>query len=632
MIILVLILPLSFISLWIFLQTFFEGLNWKTGFVLNFVLFNSFLTILTEILSLLRCLTQWGIFFGWLLFILLLFLFWIFPGNKRKPMLPTFDLSGFRLGDWAILTLIALIFVIVGLVAFFAPIRTADVLNYHLPRVAHWLQNQSVGHYPSGIEIQNRYPPGAEYQVAHLFALAGGDVLVKFAAWSMLVTACVSAALVSNVLGGGITTQLFSALFVVTMPIAIIQASSVKNDLHVAAWTLVLAALMFVYVKKNASWLVLAGIILTAGMGYLTKSAAMLFMLPLILWFSVRYVLTHSLRRTVYTIIAALALFLAINGGFLWRNFQTYGGVQDFGNSSRLLNDEITVLGTSSNVIRNLAFILQYPWDEFRYRTELFFRKAYVKLGWEINDPRFTSDGEFIIFPLTTHETFSVNLLHAHIIFLTMGIMVLCLLLHKAHPLYGVLVVGSVFGLVAFSAVVKWQVFGARYLLPMFFLAAPVAVDVIARLRGRWLNASFSIVLFLCAIPWLFSIEHRPLVPIPHFSSRPSVIVVSQFDPGVSPPGLDRLEQLTKETGCDQIGIYGSGQMSEYQIWKTLDAPRRGFTLRWLVSGTPSAVYVDPDFDPCLIVCYSCSKNLEEIDDLVLIIPEGAFKIYGPSE
>ncbi len=72
MLLLVSVIPLAFIVVWLFLQTFVDDLNWKNGFVLSFVFTNGYLIILTEFLSLLKVLTGWGIFMGWLLLMTLL--------------------------------------------------------------------------------------------------------------------------------------------------------------------------------------------------------------------------------------------------------------------------------------------------------------------------------------------------------------------------------------------------------------------------------------------------------------------------------------------------------------------------------------------------------------------------------
>jgi len=78
-----------------------------------------------------------------------------------------------------------------------------DSLTYHLPRIAHWIQNRSVAHYPTHVVRQLTLGPGAEELLAHFELLAGSDRgigLLQFLAW---VGAGVAASVVAADLGAG---------------------------------------------------------------------------------------------------------------------------------------------------------------------------------------------------------------------------------------------------------------------------------------------------------------------------------------------------------------------------------------------------------------------------------------------
>ena len=190
---------------------------------------------------------------------------------------------------------------------------------------------------------------------------------------------------------------------------------------------------MLLFLKGKVSLTLLAAIGVTFGLGYLTKSTTMVFMLPLIVWFGFRCIKQYPFRKILLWLLIVLLIFLLVNGGFFWRNVKTYGVLQDVGASSRLLNDEISVMGTLSNLIRNAAFHLQYPWDSVRDWVELFVLKVHVKLGIDLNDPRFTSDGHFDIKPPNTDTSFTGNTLHAHLLVITF-IIAIVLLFKKKLP------------------------------------------------------------------------------------------------------------------------------------------------------------------------------------------------------
>jgi hypothetical protein len=572
----IIILPIAFLICWIFIETTRAAgeSDWRLSFLLAFVFTNAYLIVLTEVLNFFHGITAWGVFGGWVVFALALGAILFFNRKKRPPKLPVFKLKNIGLWDGVLIVLLILVFVAIALVAFLSRPYVSDVLHYHLPRVAHWIQNHSVNHFASGIEIQNRYPPAAEYQVLHVFILAGSDLFVKFPAWAMLVVAAISGSLFASKLGINRTGSTLTALFIATLPIAVMQASSVKNDIHVAAFTLLLATLMLSFLKGKPIWTAMAAIGLTFAMGYLTKSTTVLFMAPLIVWFGVRCLKQFELGRVALWVLLVVALFLLLSGGFFARNMATYGSLQDVGASTRLLNDEFTVKGTFSNLLRNTAFHLQYPWGGLRNWFEVTFIKVHVKLGMDINDPRYTSEGYFAIKPPGTSSTQSGNTLHAHLLLVSMLVSIYLLIKKKMDTAVWLPIALGGAGYLILSAVIKWQVFGARYSLAVFFLMAPIFGAVVSKIPFKWVQAVCGLALVGLSLPWLVSIHDRSLVPLRRFTSSQSLFVSNRFDFEPQYPVLTALPEWVDRTHCDQIGIYGTGAVTEYNIWSALDAPR----------------------------------------------------------
>ena len=68
--------------------------------------------------------------------------------------------------------------------------QQATALEYHLARVAHWIQYRSVGEYPTGSIRQTALAPGAEYLLVVLQAISGSDgldALVQLGCWVLVV-------------------------------------------------------------------------------------------------------------------------------------------------------------------------------------------------------------------------------------------------------------------------------------------------------------------------------------------------------------------------------------------------------------------------------------------------------------
>jgi len=87
---------------------------------------------------------------------------------------------------------------VLGLIAVLTPCTNYDSLTYHLPRVMHWLQNQSVAHYPTSDTRQLESGPWAGFVLANLCLLAGSDRFVNLAQWWAMLTSAIGASLLAE--------------------------------------------------------------------------------------------------------------------------------------------------------------------------------------------------------------------------------------------------------------------------------------------------------------------------------------------------------------------------------------------------------------------------------------------------
>jgi len=628
-------LPLAFCAFWILLNSWVKETKWRESFLLAVLGTNLYLVVITEVLSLfpglirLNVTLAWGLPVGGLGFLLLL------PSTRPRIRLPKISLKNLGWHQVLILSLIGLILLVVGITSFFAPPNTPDVLNYHMPRVMHWIQNQSVRHYATGIEFQNTYPPAAEYQVLHLALLAGSDRWVNFAAWFTLLASAVCASLFAKLLKIGKTGQMLSALFTVTLPGALLLAATAKNDLHVAFWVLMTLTFMFQYIYEQAAPLTLMAAFSAIGMGFLTKTNTLLFLAPVLIWFVIAFLKQHGIKKSIHWALVAVLIFSLINAGFMIRNLQTYGTLVETYQSGRHLSEWISPRGLVSNLIRNASFHLQIPWPEMREAIQLTFLKVHVKLGIDINDPRTTNEGYFSILPINTYENFSGNTLHA-LLLIPLAV-IYFFQVRRKKPLVRYLspLIFSLAGFILYSGLVKWQIFGARYFLPVFFLAAPVFGAVLEKISSKILLGGLTLLLVYSSWPWVLSAGLRPLTSNPRFTDFPSIFVADRMElllgaPAEGFPGLMRLPKIAEELDCQDIGIYGGGAATEYQIWAVLNAPFHQYRLGWIVAGSPSSGYTDPTFDPCLIICHDCADDQLTIRNFERFLEGGRFDLYRP--
>jgi hypothetical protein len=131
-----------------------------------------------------------------------------------------------------------------------------DSMTYHLARVAHWLQNGSVAYYPTSIARQFAYPPGAEYLLLVVHAIAGSDRLANFVQLGAWLLVAASGPELARALGASRRIAPWAGVFAASLPMALLQASSTQNDLVAALTALaaVSASLPFLHTSRRWTW------------------------------------------------------------------------------------------------------------------------------------------------------------------------------------------------------------------------------------------------------------------------------------------------------------------------------------------------------------------------------------------
>jgi hypothetical protein len=62
---------------------------------------------------------------------------------------------------------------------------------------------------------------------------------------------------------------------------------------------------------------------------------------------------------------------------------------------------------------------------------------------------------------------------------------------------------------------------------------------------------------------------------------------------------------------CRAVGLRLPGYAPEYPFWHILDAARRGIRIESVYYTDYTARYVDPSFNPCVIICSDCAAGAE---------------------
>lgn len=461
---------------------------------------------LIEGLSVFHCLTKEAVAGGWGLVIILVLSGMMFIRRKRQLIKSVF-VNKLSFWEWAGLFVTALIIGLIGLNAIFAAPNNWDSMTYHLPRVMHWIQNQSVDHYSTHILRQLYQPPGAEFLILHSQILADGDRFVNCIQWFSLLGAAIVLSLIAVELGVGRMGQIMVGLMTVIIPMAILQGSSTQNDLVVGFWLVCFAyfsvRLLKTFERTRYRGTEVLGAALSLAFALLTKGSAYLFVIPwtmLFVFFGV-----FKKRKMLLRDIAIIVLVcLIVNAGFYARNIRLFGaplstGTENYVNKGNVLEN------TALNVVRNASLHLATPIPA----VNNFVKEEIIAWQAMINDSQDNSWSDFDILMPSTSEDVAGNPLHFLLILFAFATVVFSRKFSFLHRVYiGMIIVGFV----VFCASLKWQLFHSRLHLPLFLLSIPIVALVLERMKFRWVVGLISVVLVLAAAWPLFYNERHPLV------------------------------------------------------------------------------------------------------------------------
>ena len=183
------------------------------------------------------------------------------------------------------------------------PQNDFDTIFDHLWRAALWRENGAAG-YPdcACAPYVNAYPPHGELGVLATMTLGGADRYVALVQASAYVTLGVGVVGVARRLGLARGEALLGGLFVATLPVIALQASTAQNDLLVAAF--VVAAVLFLLQDGGAApWLAAAATALAVG----TKVTAVVGV-PLLLAIALVAPLAHRRAARLSGVLVGAAL------------------------------------------------------------------------------------------------------------------------------------------------------------------------------------------------------------------------------------------------------------------------------------------------------------------------------------
>ena len=563
------------IPIWVLLYGLQRG-DAPVRFIKTSVLFGSLLTLMTELLSVLTRFNAPSLQIGWGIVLVGLIFYsvgrWSWePISLKLTPLETILLLG-----------ILVILLLTGMAAIYAPITNWDSMTYHMPRIMHWFQHESLVFYPTTLWRQLFQGPFAEMAIAHTMGLSGGDVWANFVQWFALVGCIIGGGVLARQMGGNRLTQWVASAFIASIPMAVLQASSTQTDLVVSVW-LVAFAVMTLNYTETRTWLDMVYVGLALGLCVLSKGTAYVLAFPMGVWFLVWVWRVNRWRGWRMLMIAGACVVL-VNVGHWIRNQQLFH--TPIGAADGYANESFSPVALASNLIRNSALHMPTPFErvnEWVFRA-VRYSHNHLLPGFTLEDPRTT----YLTFGyeqnrLTANEDIAPSPAHFYLTLLTLMMFALPVLRpnrpsHRYVVEYGLMAIGM---FVMFSWLFKWQIWSTRLMLPIFVMGMPWVAMVLSQMRGRILPFVTATALLLLAVPYMLYNCYRPLIPHqingfscgkpPIWEDRQAAMYYSRN--GIRVPYETVADALHQQTDCQTVAIVVNGDSWEYPLWLVLDDP-----------------------------------------------------------
>lgn len=478
----------------------------------------------------------------------------------RKP--------SFRIDNYAVCA-IALCTLIVALVY---PPNNYDVLTYHMPRVAHWLQNHSMAPWVSSIDRQIGMAPFNAMIALQSYGPGRLDYFVNLGQWMAFVGCIIAAAGLTGLLGGGgRRAQACAIIFAATMPAAIIQASNTESCL-IVSFFLCAMAYMYLIWRQDKGNRMLAMILFGGclGLAILSKGSAYPIALPFVCMVGWRCIVNP--RNLLIQGLVAACLVVALNAPHFVRTVEGEGSMVASSERNILMRPTPGTFAVNSlyNFISNNPLLLNFGGLEL-------WKNISSQWGVAQDDKNILPWGglngakDYYV----PSDPVAPNPLHS--IFVLLAGVALLMRRIRLPWHYGSAVFAS-FAL--FCLVLTWHPWVARIHVSLFLLAAPACGLLISMIKNRWLyGGTLFFFYFIAIFPTLFCVE-RPLLPaaiveyyrhnVQHFlSSSREAQLFNNYPTQMQ--GYIRAADIIAAGNPGNVGIRVGSNALEYPLWVLLN-------------------------------------------------------------
>ena len=396
--------------------------------------------------------------------------------------------------------------------ALISPPNNWDSMTYHMSRVEYWIQNKSIFFFKTNNPRQNVLAPFSEFLILHFQILSGSDIFANLVQWISLIISLTTVSLICKEFGLNQRLQLISTVFICSLPIVLLQASSTQNDIVALTFILLFYYYQIILIKKySIPSICFAGLAL--GLGILTKGTSyiLLFAIGITYLAYLVFFKIWNIKNIIFRYSIIFSVGLLINFPHYLRNLLKYDDMLGLGTLPSLINEYFSLGVMISNLIRHIAYQLGTKIDIINWYI---YRIVKILLGDKISDPKTSFlDRDFRPPFFSLHEDAAGNFIHTLTIIIIFFISLAFIKRVNRIQLTSLFV--AVISILLYCFLLKWQPWTGK-ILPLFAITTPflmVALNYI--FLKKELKITFYIILVIMLIgtfPYLFYNESRPLI------------------------------------------------------------------------------------------------------------------------
>lgn len=640
---------LFFILLTVFLKRRSADLLWREAVLYSILVFGSLVFLSTEILSLFQWFSLKPLCFVWSVAVFAGLLLNMTVRERRTWfILP--DVRNFSMMERALLAFIVAEASILTAIAIHVPPGTWDAMTYHMGRVAHWIQNQTVAYYPTNIQRQLFITPFPEYWIAQFQILFGNDRFANTIQLLSMFGTMAGISLIVREIGLKRREQILSAFLTITLPNAIVEATSTQTDFVATLWSIA-GVYYMVRIIKYGRIIDAAAAAVVVFLAFYTKGSTLFILIPFLGWLimdGLTVKLKHKDVRWKVLVSIAFIIFAAVvsNAITIMKNCHYMKSPVYPAEKGHVvsLKDPKSVL---SNHLLHWGMHLRLGVDPI---DDVVTAAAVEKIHNWMGTTTIDSPANFpniklnyVDFPFYEDEIPNCAF---SLIFLAGAFWFLVRRRQEWGTFKGTFFLMTFVCLFIFNSLVKWSPFDGRYHLAFFILLVPFVADMFAA-RKKGLSV-LVIVMVLQTIPFVFYNSSKPFVSgnielfykkEPKYggnsilkTERPYMYFYNR--PGLALPFLLAIKAVMA-SGCREIGLAIAEDTWEYLFWAYLHRANVKFRLEHVLMDNASKDLDYPlgPFSPCMIVT-DVPKDYVIYSGkfFVMVLKYGDFNVFAPAD